>query len=675
MFRLFSREVAGEYSGMRARDHVARLSQFHRIQASPGFRAAAQYCREVLAGFGIQVEVLSFPANESTSYWGAPMLQEWEGVSATLHLVSPAENACKLADFAEIPTSLIQRSAPVENLETEVVLLDNGEEEQEYEGLELRNKVVLTRGSLDRVHELAVGQHGAAGILYDGIREVLPARQRIDLPDARQYSSFWWRPGSKRCFGFVLSPRQGENLRSLIKSQQALGKPPARVRSTVVSRLYDGHLEVVAALIPGETDEEVVAVAHLCHPRPSANDNASGAAALLESARTLQHLIKAGALPRPRRGIRLLWVPEMRGTYAYLATHEPEIPRMVAGVNLDMVGQDQEQCGSVFVIESPPAALPSFAPDLLQRLREEWMGEMPNLAGGMPFPLFRHAVSPFSGGSDHYILSDPSVGVPTPMLIQWPDKFYHTSEDTLDKVSPHMLAVVGGLATAYACFAANARDHEVRWLGREMNARFRARLARSVQDCVTEGLAEKDKELALVAARGEKLARFAADRQREALRTLLRLAPGEAPLIETLCTEADESAHSEIERLRAALAQHARSLGLDAVPLPVRPQPDEWEKQATTLVPVRRYRGPVSTDSYTHRLTAQEKEEVWSWSKRLRDQHEVHSTLASYWVDGRRTVAEIIDLVELETGQRSAELLVRHFRLLDRLGLMALESR
>ena len=34
----------------------------------------------------------------------------------------------------------------------------------------------------------------------------------------------------------------------------------------------------------------------------------------------------------------------------------------------------------------------------------------------------------------------PRVGIPTPMIIDWPDKFYHTSADTPDKVSPNALA-------------------------------------------------------------------------------------------------------------------------------------------------------------------------------------------------------------------------------------------
>ena len=61
-------------------------------------------------------------------------------------------------------------------------------------------------------------------------------------------------------------------------------------------------------------------------------------------------MIDTGPLEAPQRSIRLLWVPEMTGAFAYLATHEQEIDLMVAGLNLDMVGQNQALCESVFVI-------------------------------------------------------------------------------------------------------------------------------------------------------------------------------------------------------------------------------------------------------------------------------------------------------------------------------------
>ncbi len=675
MFKEIQKAVAEEYSGLRAKEYIAEIIPYHRIQASPGFRAAAERCRQLLAGFGLSAEVLTFPANESTSYWSLPMFQEWEASEATLHLIEPADKARKLANFSEIKCSLIQRSAPVDNLEAEVVLLEDGEEEQEYEGLDLEGKVVLTKGDLNRVHDLAVGRHGAVGILFDGMREIPPVRQRIDLPDTRAYISFWWRPGHKKCFGFVLSPRQGEELRRWIKSQQREGKPALRVRAKVVSRLYDGQMEVVSALIPGQTAEEVVVVAHLCHPQPSANDNASGCAAALELARTLQRLMEGGKLPQPRRGIRLLWVPEMTGTYAYLATHEQEISRMVAGVNLDMVGQNQNLCGSVFIIERPPASMASFTADLLERMREEWLGGAQNPGASASYPLFRHTVTPFSGGSDHYILSDPTVGVPTPMLIQWPDKFWHTSDDTRDKVDPSMLAVLGGLATTYAYFVANAGQREVTWLGHEMLARFRARLARRVQDELTEALTTKDGQaLAQAVEDIERKVQFSGDRQREAMQSLLRLAPQAEGLVAELSTEVEHTVQQEMEQARKMLLWQAQQLGLDSIPpLPAK-ELDEWERRAALMVPARRFPGPVSSGAHAHKLTAQERDEIHTWLKKHRRLYYGMATVANYWVNGKRTVTDIANLVELETGQRNVELLVRHFNLLGRLDLMALRT-
>ena len=80
--------------------------------------------------------------------------------------------------------------------------------------------------------------------------------------------------------------------------------------------------------------------------------------------------------------------------------------------NLDMVGQDQDQCGSSFLIERLPRALPSFVNDVMVRVREEITKESGSFGGNGGFPLFRHAVTDYSGGSDHYIYSDPSVHLP-----------------------------------------------------------------------------------------------------------------------------------------------------------------------------------------------------------------------------------------------------------------------
>ena len=657
------------YSGAAAKDDVAAIAGHHRIQASPGYRAAAEYLRRELQNAGLDADIETFPAEHNTTFWTAASFQEWEATAATLRLIEPQDQACKLADYRELKISLIQRSASFEG-EAEIVLLKDGLEEEEYEGLDLSGKIVLTKGRLERVRQLAVEKHGAVGIIFDGMRKAPPVREAIDLPDARQYTSFWWRDSEqKKCFGFVLSPRQGAWLRELIRNRAKEGQPPPKVRAHVESRLYDGALEVVTACIPGQTDEEVIVVAHLCHPQPSANDNASGAAAILEAARTLARLIAAGDLPQPRRSIRFLWVPEMTGTYAYLAAHEDDIPRMVAGINLDMVGQDQAQTGSSFLIECPPQATSSFAPDLLERLREELFDDAPSHTGLDGYALFRHATVGFSGGSDHYIFADPTVGVPMPMLIQWPDKFYHTSADTLDKVDPAMLGRAGTLASAYAFFVANADEDETAWLANEMQARFQVRLARLVQAQITEMWDSKAPAAARDALQtSERRTAHALERHKEALSTLTRLWVGLGPLTQVLGGEAEQMAQIELNRARRAAGDRVRALGADGLSEPPE-EPDEWERKAAGMTPRRLYRGPVDFGSVAFKLLPKERD---SWRKLIESRRGARTlpTLAEYWADGRRTALEIVDLVEMESGIRDAELIVRYFELLHKLALL-----
>ncbi len=663
--------VKETYARPAARQHVAALSQFHRLQASPGYRAAAEYCLGRLRSWGIEAEILSFPANTRTTYWTCTMFQEWAATAGTLDLLLPGGDGERLADYRDDPLALIQRSLPFDG-EAEVVVLERGDTPEAYEGIDVAGRVVLAQGDSGTVQRLAIDERGAVGILYDGMRELPPVRQRIDLPDAREYTSFWWRAGSEpQGFGFVLTPRQGDRLRALARERAQRGEGPLRIRATVGSRLYDGQMEVVSALVRGRTDGEAVVVAHLCHPQPSANDNASGAAATLEAARTLQTLIASGRLPLPERSVRFLWVPEMTGTYAYLATHEDEIPRMVAGINLDMVGENQALCGSVFLVERPPEAAGGFAGDLVEALHEALGEGARNLGGTAGYPLYRHAVTPFSGGSDHCILSDPTVGVPTPMLIQWPDKFYHTSADTIEKVDVEMLGVAGRLAAAYAYFVAAAGEAEARWLAREIVARGRARLASAAKVCYEQGMQQSSPAaLGELARRGARRLAFRAERTVESLTSLLRLAAGLEGEVEAASRAVRAAAAEERSSLEAGLAQLARTLGAAELPAP-QTAVDEWGERAARMVLRRTHRGPVELSALSARLGPEERAALRA---RPAAEHEAFRNLCAYllyWMDGRRTLAAIADLIECETGQRDVERLVRLAELMLKAGLLA----
>ncbi len=661
-----------ELSGDAAWQAVCDLSRYHRIQASPGYRQAAQWIHQCLLEAGLDSEVLSYPADESTGFWSWTSFQEWDCTDATLHLIAPEEHAGELANYRASPISVIQRSAPFEG-EAEIVLLEDGMEESDYDGLDVEGKVVLTRGDLRRVWELAVVQRGAIGLIFDGMRPVPPVRLEGDLADIRQYTSFWWLPGDAHCFGFVLTPRQGQALRHrLVRAEE-----PVRVRVKVDSRLYDGAMEIVSAAISGEQDGEIVVVAHLCHPIPSANDNASGAAAALEAARTLQSLVSSGQLPAPKRTIRFLWLPEMTGSLAYLAGREDDLDRMVAGVNLDMVGEDQNQTGSSWLIERPPEAAASFAPDLLARLRDEFpkikgmTGVSPSHTGMGAYPLYRQAEVPFSGGSDHFIFSDPTVGVPMPMLIQWPDRFYHTSADTPDRTDPQSLARSGTLAAAYAYWLATAGTEDAIWLGYEMLARFKARVVETAQTAVTEAQDQTSGEsLARTIIDLDRRLAYLLDRQKAALATLERLAPSDC-LVEEFQAEAEQAVQRELAWARGGVDLHAAALGLGRLPIIPPREISEEERQAEEMVPVRQVRGPIPLQQHLHRL---DDEDCQAWGQLLKGRkgwrYHTLTSLALYWADGTRSLSDIANLVELETGSRDIELLLVYFRLLGKLGFV-----
>ena len=88
-----------------------------------------------------------------------------------------------------------------------------------------------------------------------------------------------------------------------------------QLHAKVIAGQTAGNYEILTAVIAGSDPvlkkEETVFTCHLDHQRPGANDNTSGCVAILEIARTLNKLIAAGKLPRPRRSLRFIWSPEI----------------------------------------------------------------------------------------------------------------------------------------------------------------------------------------------------------------------------------------------------------------------------------------------------------------------------------------------------------------------------
>ncbi|PDV97010.1 DUF4910 domain-containing protein [Candidatus Chloroploca asiatica] len=651
MFQQLLTTVGHEVSGEAARALVARISQWHRIQASPMYREAAHWVHATLQSYGLDATLESFPVGEGRQVWGEPLFDEWQCHEGWLDLLLPDGSTQRLADYRAVPLSLLPRSVSTDG-EFELVVVERGDRVEDYADLEVAGKLILTRSMPMSVYRVAIEKLGAAGVICDGMRSLPEICPPGDLPDAIQYASWWWWGGERRAFGFALSPRVGAALRRRAARAADEGRV-VRLRARVRSSFTDGAIEAVSAFIPGQSNEEILLVAHLCHPAPCANDNATGAAAAMEVARALHTLIESGRLPRPQRALRFLWMPEMTGTYLYLARHEGRIERTVAALNLDMVGADQARCGSVNTIIHTPDALPSFVGDLLEAIRTGMHGVSDTLYGRTEPPLLRMASAPFSNGSDHYILADPTVGIPTPLIIEWPDRFYHTTADTLDQVSATTLQRNMTLAGTYLAFLANAGSREATWLASELKARFVTRMAQVLQMATTAALSGEPPR----GASWDLRLAYRFERHAAALADLRRIDPAFDPL------PAQQYAALQMRLLWEGYADVLEPWQLTEV--------RQLPADQSQLVPRRLYRGPVSLRPHLRRLDPLERETAQAAIRAASDFDSLVADLALFWVDGQRTLGEILNLIELETEVREPEALFAYFDLLVRLDLLA----
>jgi hypothetical protein len=325
--------------------------------------------------------------------------------------------------------------------------------------------------------------------------------------------------------------------------------------------------------------------------------------------------------------------------------------RWLAGLNLDMVGADQCQTKGISEFVSLPAASAAFADHLLNWLR-------------LPFSDgIRSKEAPFASGSDHYILSDPSVGIPTPMINDWPDRFYHTSADTPDKVSPAALARSGSLAAIYAYWLAAAGPADAAWLSHVMVSRFAAQAG---QEAAATG--EKLATLQSMAERTRvwadylRLSGFCAERNDAALASLHRLGMEPAALTEARSRAAGTAAAEE-EYVRSLLSAEE---ALSALPAEL----TGWRAEAATLIPRRLAPGPIDVGMALQADSPALRPAYWQLNDEADEMLHVGASLLQYWADGDHTVADIADRVALETGQPVGEVALRYFKLLAEAGLI-----
>ena len=455
--------LASELSGESAKRNLEGFSRLHRMRGSRDFRRASEQVVAELKKYGFEdahIEQLAadgkifYGTQRSRPAWDADFAELWE-------LDSTGKPATRMASWDSAPITLAEDSTSAD-VTADLVDVGTGASDSGYAGKDVKGKIVLAGSQADAVQRIAVEKLGAAGIVsYAANQRTAWWKQDETLVRWGHLDTFSPSP----TFAFMISLGDARALQArLAKGEQI------RLHAVVKAGQHPGSYDIATATIPGADpqlrNEEIVYSCHLDHPRPGANDNASGCATILEVARTLRKLIDEKRIPAPRRTIRFVWPPEIEGTMALL-NGKPELAaRIKAAIHLDMVGGGTET-KTIFHVTRGPGSLPSFAYDLAAKIGsfvDDQSSEYA-LTGKAKWPLvapeggkeaLRAAMVPLTLGSDHEVYSASSWSIPAIYLNDWPDRFIHTNADTPAKIDPTKLKRAGFIAAASGLVLANA---------------------------------------------------------------------------------------------------------------------------------------------------------------------------------------------------------------------------
>jgi hypothetical protein len=646
------RSLSAETSGAAAYENLRYLTALHRVPGTPAFEQAAQFIVDRAHEYGLDdAHSEAFPIDGIRTYGLMRSYLAWSVQAGELWEVRPHHQL--LGDAKTDPIRLADYSHTA-SVEASLVDVGDGTNARDYIGKDVQAKIVLADGLLTRVQQLAIAEHGAAGIVSDMPNQASawsgldPTLVRWGHLDARQAKGF----------AFMISRQTADFLRMRLAAHEDIV-----LKAEVQATVGPGHWTVDTATISG-TDPlagQVVFSCHLDHERPGANDDGSGCVGILEVARTLHRLIESGALARPKRTIRFIWGPEHEGTMAFLATHPEIMKDLRADVHMDMVGGDPFKNKSIMHVTETPWSLPSFVTDVgsafLEKIRagaseyaegsgspDEALLEARTTAGGTRNE-FMADVTPFEAGSDHDDYDSSMIAVPSLYLRDWPDIFIHTDHDSLEQIDATKLRRVAALGAAAGYVYANLDARQLPLLLPFITAQCEGRIAKTfiiAQRLVNNS--DLSPDVAWYESRN--LLSQSVRRESEVLHSLVIFCGGPANSESTSVGAVTSQASSFVSWLDA----EAKVRGAKA---PVSPWTDD---AAARRIPVRIAPfGPVNNQNDNALLARLGRER---YDKIEFAEPYAYETLNL--VNGKRTVGEIRDAVSAEYGPIAIEPVVQY---------------
>ena len=424
--------IINEVSGERAMQTLLQLVPWQRVRLPAEYNGPYQES-QVMARLAKEYGF----SNVKIETFGNPGTA-WQPTQGELWM-SYGTKTTKIADVHDVALSLVSLNA---NGDMSGELIDVGAgRAADFEGKDVKGKFVLSSGSPGATYNLAVarGAIGVLGVSAIGFQRASEFTNQIVSSNATaQPNTVVW----------AVTPEQRARL-----AGQLLRGDRITIRSINKAVQVPSKSEYVWAQIPGDgsTTQEVAISGHLYEGviKQGANDDNSGCALTIEIGRAYIKLINEGKLPRPKRTINFLWVPEISGTNAWLNANPEREKAIVGTLNFDMEGIRISQSRSYWVLQRTPDTFASYLNDIAQsmmeyvadisreRVRFRRSGYAPSQAVESPHgskDAFYIKIDKHYGSSDH--VTYMQHGIPAVMFITWPDMWYHSSEDTPDKQDP-----------------------------------------------------------------------------------------------------------------------------------------------------------------------------------------------------------------------------------------------
>jgi len=415
-------ELIAAVSTERLMEATRTIARWVRLSGTPEEARAFDWIEGQLRAIGVEVVRYSFPA-----------LVSWPE-SASLRVTTAGgtteELACATHGFAA--------STPAEGLEGELVAVGRATE-QELAGRDVRGRIVLVDGLAAPNRGLVVEAAGAAASIWI-------SGQRLH---ERLMSPVWGTPTPETAHLLPRTPSLSIKGEDGARLKEAMQRGPVRVKLT--TRVFQGWKNIpvlTGDLVPASDGPEartfVLLSGHVDSWYYGAMDNGSANATMLE---VVRHLTRHR--PALRRGLRVaFWSGHSHGRYAGSARYADQMwqdlhDHCAAHVNVDSTGG---KGATVLTEGNSMAELRAFASDVIEAVAGQRLlprrfgrsGDQSFWGHGIPALLMTLSEQPPEA-------ADPVLAALFRQISGGHGKsgglgsWWHTPEDTVDKIDPEFL--------------------------------------------------------------------------------------------------------------------------------------------------------------------------------------------------------------------------------------------